>query len=42
MFNKIHTKTSLSKLNYAFMLSVIVSVLIIGTEYSQMQSSGLD
>jgi hypothetical protein len=42
MFNQKHTKTSLSKLNYAFMVTAIAFVLVMGTGYSSMQSSGLD
>jgi hypothetical protein len=41
MFNKKETtKTSVSKLNYAFMVAAIASVLVLGTGYSQMQSFG--
>ena len=45
MFNKKQTaKISLSRLNYAFMVAAIASVLALGTGYSQMQSfaQGLD
>lgn len=40
MFNHKHTKTNASKLNYAFMLSAIASVLVLGTGYNSMQSFG--
>jgi hypothetical protein len=41
MFNKKQTtKTTVSKLNYAFMVAAIASVLVLGTGYSQMQSFG--
>ena len=41
MFNKKQTKkTSVNKLNYAFMVAAIASVLVLGTGYSQMQSFG--
>jgi hypothetical protein len=40
MFNKKHTKTSLSNVKYIFMVSAIASVLALGTGYSSMQSFG--
>jgi hypothetical protein len=40
MYNKKHTKTSLSNVKYIFMVSAIASVLALGTGYSQMQSFG--
>ena len=43
MFNKKQTtKTPASNFKYAFMIAAIASVLIMGTGYSSMQSSGLD
>ena len=40
MFNKKHTKTSLSNVKYIFMVAAIASVLALGTGYSSMQSFG--
>ena len=43
MFNKKQTtKTSLRNIKYTFMVTAIAFVLVMGTGYSSMQSSGLD